>query len=276
MNLRRRKHVMKWLLILLALYLVPLLLVGCSQRRFIYYPSRLSTTEALNIAEREGFEPWRNDAGEIIGWRMAATGAPTGSVLVMHGNAGSALNRDYFARSIHSAGPLDVFVLEYPGYGARAGSPSMQSFLAAAEEAFQKLPTNRPIYLVAESLGSGPAAHLAKTYGNRIAGIIFFAPYDDLAKVGQNHMPFLPVKLLLRDRYQPAEWLKEYRGPIKVVLAEGDTVIPARFGQRLHDSYDGAKNLETIPGVGHNDIAAQPADWWRNVFAFWRENPPKK
>ncbi len=257
-------------------YLLLLVFVALVQRKLIFVPTRFSADAAEQVARNEGLMPWRNSAGEVIGWRQPAQTDATASVLVLHGNAGSAVHRGYIAGPIHAAAPVDVFVLEYPGYGARPGSPSMRSFVAAAEEALAMLPTNRPLYLVAESIGTGVAAHLARTHGTAVSGLLCFAPYDDLASVGQSQMPILPVKWLLRDRFRPAEWLKDYRGPIKIVLAERDTIIPTRFGQRLHDRLLGPKSLEIIPGVGHNDIAAQSADWWKSVLGFWRENPPKK
>jgi hypothetical protein len=166
---------------------------------------------------------------------------------------------------------VDVFVLEYPGYGSRGGSPSMKSLLEAADEAFALLPAGQPIYLVAESLGTGVAAHLAKRNRARVSGMVLFAPYDDLASVGQRQMPVFPVKLLLRDRFQPSQWLSAFGGPIHVVLAEQDRIIPAELGRKLYEDYLGAKAMEVIAGAGHNDIATQPVEWWRRLFATWQE-----
>ena len=264
---------MQLLLTLLALYILLALFVMLVQRKLIYYPTKLSPQMAEQLARQEGFTPWRDAAGAIIGWHLPAKGASVGSVLIAHGNAGSALNRAYIAAPIHSVGNIDVFVLEYPGYGAREGSPTLQSFLAAAEDAFRLLPTNRPVYVVAESLGAGAAAHLAKAFDSRVSGLLFFAPYDDLAAVGQKQMPFLPVKLLMRDRFTPARWLKNYRGPIVVVVAGADTIIPAQFGRGLHDSYAGTKKLQEISKAGHNDIAAQSAEWWKEILSFWQTPP---
>jgi len=263
------------LLTLLVLYVLLALFVILVQRKLIYYPSKLSPAIASQIAQQQAFVPWRDATGAIIGWQLPAKTSPTASVLIAHGNAGNALNRGYIAEPIHALGGIDVFVLEYPGYGARDGSPSLQSFLTAADNAFGVLPTNRPVYIVAESLGAGVAAHLAKAYGARVSGLLFFAPYDDLAAVGQKQMPFLPVKLLMRDRFRPAEWLKGYAGPVKVVLAEADTIIPATFGQKLYDDYGGSKAIEVIRGAGHNDIAWQTPEWWKIVFSFWERKRPR-
>lgn len=250
-----------------------LLLVGCAwQRKLLYYPTRHTVAAAERLAAQEGFVAWRNSGGEIVGWKIPAALPATGSVLIIHGNAGCALDRSYLARPIHEAGGLDVFVLEYPGYGARSGSPSLKSWLAAGEQAFALLPQHKPIYVVSESIGAGVAAHLAKTYPQGVAGMGMFVPYDSLPALAQSRMPLLLPYLFLRDRYQPAEWMKDYRGPVKVVVAERDEIIPAKFGQRLFDSYAGPKQLQVVPDARHNDVAEQPPEWWEGVFAFWQTN----
>jgi len=83
----------------------------------------------------------------------------------------------------------------------------------------------------------------------------------------------------LLDRYNPAEWLKHYRGPIKIVLAELDEVIPMKCGRRLFDSYTGPKTCQVVPNAHHNDIAAESPGWWKGSFLFLRQNnqtPPNQ
>ena len=253
-------------------YLGVVLLAALFQRRLLYFPTKLPLELEEPTARGESFVPWKNQNGLTIGWQIPARGSPTASVLVVHGNAGYALNRGYIANPIHAAGPLDVYVLEYPGYGARPGFPTLKSFLAAGEEAISTLPTNRPAYLVSESIGAGVVAHLAKTSPARVAGLIMFAPYDDLGSVAQSQMPILPAKWILQDRFRPAAWLADYRGPVKVVIAERDEIIPPRFGRRLYEAYNGPKDLEIVAEAGHNDIAEQSPEWWRAVLTFWAKH----
>jgi pimeloyl-ACP methyl ester carboxylesterase len=270
---------LKWkrgvLRILFKLTLVYALLCvgGCVfQRRLIYFPAKLDPSSAEQAADREGFLAWRDSSGQVIGWKFPARQSPSASVLVVHGNAGCALDRGYIARPIHDAVPFDVYVLEYPGYGARSGSPRLSSLLAAGEEAFEALPKTLPKYVVSESLGAGVATHVAKTHPTGVDGMLLFAPYNNLASVAQSKMPLLPVRLILVDRYDPAEWLKEYRGPVKIVLAEQDEVIPIKFGRKLFDSYKGPKALQVVPNAEHNDIASQSPGWWRENFLFLQQN----
>ena len=262
---------MQLLLIVLGLYILLALFVMLVQRRLIYFPTKFSPEAALQSAQQEGFQPWRNRAGELIGWHLPARSPTTGAVLIVHGNAGCAFNRSYLAQPIHAAAAVDVYVLEYPGYGCRSGAPSRHAILAAADDAFETLAERSPLYVVSESLGAGAAAHLAQKHKSKVAGLALFAPYNKLASVGQSQMPFLPVGLLMWDRFNPADSLKDYRGPVKIVLAEADTIIPAKFGQKLYDSYGGPKSIESIRGAGHNDIAEQTPEWWRKVFSFWEE-----
>ena len=269
---KRFRRPVQILLTVVIGYALLALFVMLVQRKLIYLPAKFSPTEANQLAQQEGFEPWQGKTGEHMGWRLRAKSPAAGAVLIAHGNAGCAAHRGYMARPIHAAADFDVYVLEYPGYGCRAGSPSQRSILAAADEALEALPQGVPIYIVSESLGTGVAAHLAGKYSSRVAGLALFAPYDNLSSVGQSQMPFLPVSLLLWDRFHPAESLRNYRGPIKVVLAEADTIIPSKFGQRLYDGYHGPKSVEVIAGAGHNDIAEQTPNWWKETVAFWEKN----
>jgi pimeloyl-ACP methyl ester carboxylesterase len=194
--------------------------------------------------------------------------------LIIHGNAGCALHRDYIAQPIHAAAGVDVFVLEYPGYGARNGAPTKASMDAAAEESFQLLPAGKPKYLVSESIGTGVACDLAKNHPNEVAGLALFVPYHKLASVAQGKMWFFPTYFLLLDRFDPEECLKNYRGPVKFVVAGNDEILGPATGKKLADSYRGPKELQVIAGAHHNDVSAQSPEWWREVFSFWKNSPP--
>jgi pimeloyl-ACP methyl ester carboxylesterase len=251
-------------------YAVTLVLFTLSQRYLIYVPTRVTLEFAEDAAVKVGFSPWRNGAGQLIGWKLPASFKPTGSILIVHGNGGWAINRSYMTGAIHDAASLDVYILEYPGYGAREGSPSETSLLAAADEAFENLPKNLPAYVVSESLGTGVAAHLAQKYPSKVAGLALFVPYDKLASVAANHVPFLPAYFLLWDRFDPVDWLKNYHGPVKVIVAGADEIIPPKLGERLYDGYNGPKILQIIPGAHHSSTTAETSDWWKELLAFWQ------
>ncbi len=257
------------MILLASGYLVLCLCTLIWQRRLIYFPTKIPADVIGQVAADHGFMPWRNAAGQIIGWKIPASGVAMGSVLIMHGNAGCALGRDYIAQPIHQAGPVDVYVLEYPGYGARSGEPGKDSMVAAAEEAFGLLPAGKPKYLVSESIGAGVACELAKAHPKEVAGMALFVPYHNLAAVAQRHFWFLPTYFFLRDRFNPEECLKSYRGPVKFAIAGADEIIGPEPGMRLANTYQGRKDVQMFPEAHHNDISGQPVEWWRAVFKFW-------
>src|ERR1039457_7030103 len=90
------KNSSRRILITVAIAYIFLCVCGCAlQRRLLYFPTKIPADVVESVAAGHGFTPWKNSAGQIIGWKIAASGAATGSVLIIHGNAGCALSRDY-------------------------------------------------------------------------------------------------------------------------------------------------------------------------------------
>jgi pimeloyl-ACP methyl ester carboxylesterase len=255
----------------LAGYLAVCVIVAIGQRQIIYVPPH-STAEQVEAAAKDArMERWRDASGQAIGMkRMSLRQPATGQVLIVYGNASSATGSAHYADDIQSVAALDVFVVEYPGYADRAGSPTEKNLFAAADEAMQLLATNLPTYVLGESLGSGVAAYLAGTQPDRIAGLILLSPYDRLANVAQHRMPFLPARFLLIDQFPSADYLRNYRGPVAVMVDGRDDIVPEKFGRRLYDGYTGPKRLWQFPGGFHITIMEPPAQFWGEVLGFWQ------
>ena len=274
--IRLTGRVFRGLLIAYALLLVA---VFCGQRSLLYHPTKASETTLLAEAGKRGAVPWRNAKGDLIGWKKAAAGSGTRErVLILHGNAGYALDRIPYADTLRALTPGEVYVLEYPGYGGRPGSPSQSSILTAAAEALAILRQDGPVSLMGESLGTGVAAYLAGANPEAVSGVLLVTPYHNLTEVGQHQMPIIPVSLMLRDRYPAAQFLETYHGPVAVVLAGEDKVIPKQFGRKLEDAYAGPKRRWEVPGASHNDVLPRmPPGWWEEIAAFLkapRVRPP--
>jgi pimeloyl-ACP methyl ester carboxylesterase len=250
-----------------------ILCLGCAgfQRRLIYFPPKPPPEEVEKYAASQNLERWTNSSAEPIGWkRLSPVQPPQGQVLITHGNAGCAFQCGQYADAIQQAAPLDVYIVEYPGFENRPGSPSERSLDRSADEALQLLATNRPIYLAGESLGTGVATYLAGKYPNKVSGVVLLAPYNNLAAVGQAHMVILPVYLLLVDRFPSEKYLRSYHGPVAMLVAGEDNVIPERFGHRLYDAYDGPKRLWEFPQGNHGTVMLQPPEIWKQIIDFWR------
>jgi pimeloyl-ACP methyl ester carboxylesterase len=254
-----------------AFYLLVCLAVARWQRKLLYFPPVFTQVQVDYMAGRAGLQRWTNSAGQAIGMKRPSPLKPaTGQIMVMYGNGGSAVGCSHYADEIQSVAPLNVYILEYPGYEDRAGFPSQGSFFRAADEAIQALPAGLPIYLVGESLGTGVASHLAGAYPNQVRGVVLMAPFNCLADVAQYHYPFLPVRLLLRDHFPSDVSLRNYHGPLGILVGGQDQVVPEKFGRRLYDGFDGPKKLWEFPPDGHNDVFGELPQVLTELLELWQ------
>jgi uncharacterized protein len=259
------------LLVCLVIYLVTLIVVATAQRSMIYFPQRFTPQRVDQMAQAANLERWTNSSGGFIGLKRPSPRQPAdGRVLIVYGNGGFASDCAHYANDIQVVAAFDVFILEYPGYADRRGSPSQWSLFRAADEAFQLLNTNKPIYLLGESLGTGVASYLAGTYPGKIEGMILISPYNQLTSLAQYHMPVFPVRLMLIDRFPSEDYLRNYHGPVGMVVDGQDQVIPEKFGLRLYDGYAGPKRLWEFPLGEHASIMEPPGKFWKEVVEFWR------
>lgn len=251
----------------LAALLVSLLAAALLlQRRLLYFPERSGLDAALARSSRLGLAPWRGPSGALRGWRRppVAVGSPRARLLVLHGNAGSALDRFAYLEALQPRG-VEVVLLEYPGYGARPGRPSQQALTDAAVEAVDALAAEgAPVWLLGESLGSGVAAAATAQRPALVRGLLLVTPFAELAAVARHHYPLLPGWLLL-DRWAPLRDLAGWPGPAVLLLAGADEVVTRGEGERLFAALAGPKRLGVVEGAGHNGLDLSPG------LAFWDE-----
>ena len=126
-----------------------------------------------------------------------------------------------------------------------------------------------PLLVIGESLGAGVAAAASARQREAIAGLLLITPWDRLENVAAHHYPWLPVKWLLRDRYDSTSHLKSFGRPIVLAIAEHDSIVPARFGNALYETLAMPKQLKVIKGAEHNDwVERIDAAWWRAAIEF--------
>lgn len=252
--------------------LVAVALLLLAQRRLLYFPVATELSAATRLARVQGLEPWLDGAGRFIGWRATHPGgAAAARAVVLHGNAGAALDRTYLRDVLHGPGPprLEVFLLEYPGYGPRAGAPSEDAIVAAAVEAIDLLGNTAPVFLVGESLGSAAAARAAAARPH-VAGVLLVTPLASVTAVARRHYPFIP-SFLVRDAFRADLALPAYGGRVAFLVAGRDEVVFADLGRALFEAYPGPKRLWEDPRASHNTLRFEPADpLWTEVWGFLR------
>jgi len=239
------------------------------QHRLLYFPTRASVGD-LTGGDLSAWPEPQDFRGLKAEPRQGAGPPLQGTAVVFHGNAGHAGHRAYYASSLTALG-LRVILAEYPGYGPREGKIGEASFVADAEDtiALAHRHHGEPLLVIGESLGAAVAAAAAGRHPDKIAALMLITPWDRLESVGAHHSPWLPVRWLLNDRYDSVESLKSFSGPVLVMLAEHDAIVPARFGRTLFDGLAQPRALRVVPDAGHNDwIGRVDAAWWTEAITW--------
>lgn len=259
----------RWLLTPLCLWLLLVLCIFLLQRHLLFFPATEQASAWELKARSLRFWPQESGYQALIRDREAAKA----TVIVFHGNAGSALHRDYYANALGRQG-YRVIITEYPGYGGRPGKPGEETFVSAGIDVLNKARETfgGPIYLLGESIGSGVAAGVASRTDVPVEGLILITPFDSLAAVARTHYWYLAAQWLVRDRFDNIRNLTNYRGKVAVVLAGSDTIIPPRHGQNLYDHLSTTKRLWTFPDAGHNSLPLDPGmTWWQELSDFFEQ-----
>lgn len=223
------------------------------QDRLVYFPQReLEATPRDRGLLYEDVMLTTADGVHVHGWLVPRTNA-RGVLLYFHGNAGNISHRLARLELFHQMG-LEVFILDYRGYGRSGGRPSEEGTYRDAEAAWRYLTETRGIepariVLFGRSLGAAVAAELATRV--RAGALVLDSAFTSLPELGQELYPWLPVKWLARLRYPTREYLMQVNCPVFVVHSRDDEIIPFHHGERLYAAARAPKHFLAVEG-GHN------------------------
>ena len=241
------------------------------QDYFIYFPEKTDAKLIEKAAKNRGLGIWPDNVESYRGFVSPLEPQKArGTVIVFHGNAGSALDRTYY---VHALGRLGyrVILAEYPGYGSRAGKVGENQFTADAVETIRLAAEEfgHPVFLLGESLGCGVVCAAVAQSDIPIEAVGLITPWDSLLNVARDKYWFLPVRWMLKDRYDNVANLADYRGPVAVIIAAQDEIIAPRLAKRLYESLPGPKRRWTFPNAGHNSWPSGPQEpWWGEMMGF--------
>jgi alpha-beta hydrolase superfamily lysophospholipase len=268
--------------IILQLMVVGLLLIGgitMFQDRLLYFPEQVTLPTLLAEAQHAGLRSWPVE-GEFRGLMREPKGPTRATLVLFHGNAGHVGHRAFYADLARFG--VRVILAEYPGYGprpARPGAPGEDALVADAAEtiALAHRDFGAPVLLAGESLGAGIAAAAYARVPEAVAALWLITPWDSLVNVARHHYPWLPVSWMLRDRYDSGTHLANAQIPVAIMVAERDTIVPARFGHDLYERLRAPKRLWQVPGADHNDWPDIVDErWWKEVADYLLQSSREK
>jgi fermentation-respiration switch protein FrsA (DUF1100 family) len=228
------------------------------QRRMIYFPLGGAPPAPSRLLPGLQTVSFRTADGVTLeGWFVPARGSePAATLLVFNGNAGNRGDRVPLAASLAARG-LSVLLFDYRGYGGNPGTPSESGLLDDARAARAWLDGRAdaapaPVVYFGESLGAAVAVALAVE--RPPAALVLRSPFTSLVDMGREHYPWLPVALLLADRYPSLERIRDVHCPLLVVAGTADTIVPIEQSRAVFDAAPRTlKRFVAIDGAGHND-----------------------
>lgn len=240
------------LLALLSLgYLAICGLMYLRQDGLVYYPqyTRVAAADTNFALEREGLvlRGWHHNPGRHD------------ALLYFGGNAESV---QHSARELAAWFPgRSIYVLAYRGYGASEGKPSEAALTGDALALYdhvRRLHPDGDVAVVGRSLGSGVAAQLA---GARpVDRLALVTPFDSLSGVAALHYPWLPVRLLMKDDYDSGAALADFHGPVFILEAGRDAIVPGASTQRLAEALPRAPTRLRVADADHDSALGTPAE----------------
>ena len=152
-----------------------------------------------------------------------------------------------------------IYAPHYRGYGGSGGRPTERSLHADAAAVFDDVRSRHPdVDVLGRSLGSAVATRRAAT--KPVRRLVLVTPFDSILALAGRLFPFLPVRLLLADRFETVQDAPQVPVPTLVITAGRDEVVPGDHTRRLIEAFrPGIVTEQTFPAAGHNDVSLDPA-----------------
>tara|TARA_B100000886_G_scaffold285348_1_gene209791 strand:+ start:216 stop:1016 length:801 start_codon:yes stop_codon:yes gene_type:complete len=247
---------MKYIYILttsvIVIYLILLTLIYINQRKLLYLPSENNyLDDPINFTYNEFFIEVDKSV-KIKSWLIKKDLKKYKTILFLHGNAGNLFNRSYKLNRLNELN-LNVLIISWRSFSGNPGKPNETNLYGDAKKAVKWLNDKgvetENIILYGESLGTGVAVEIGQT--NKFNSIILESPYTSMVKAAKIYYPYLPVKFLLKDKYESEKKIKNIKTPILIMHGKKDNIVPFYMGKKLFEIANKPKKFLQIEEDDH-------------------------
>lgn len=248
----------KFLKVVVGLYILITVLLYFFQEKLIFQPTKLPQDHHFSFSEPFTEFSITTADGAVLNALHFKRKAPKGVILYFHGNAGD-LSRwgeiaTFFARK-----EFDIVIMDYRTYGKSTGKLGEQRLFSDAQLFYNYLLerySEEKIIVYGRSLGTAMATKVASM--NNPKKLVLETPFYNLYDAAKHRFSFLPLKLLLRYRFETNTHIKKIKCPIAIFHGTEDVVVPYASGKQLFEVAPSPKELITIPGGDHNNLISFP------------------
>ena len=217
-------------------YFIIILFVYFYQRNLLYHPSENNyLNDKITFNYEEIFIETDKNI-KLKSWFIKKDLNKFKTILIFHGNAGNLFNRVYKLNELNKL-DVNILLISWRGFSGNKGKPTEKNLYHDAEEVVKWLNNqgaiSRNIILYGESLGTGVATELGTR--NVFGGIILESPFTSIANAAKIYYPYLPVNIILKDRYNSIGKIKNITTPILIMHGKKDNIVPQKMGLELYE-----------------------------------------
>jgi fermentation-respiration switch protein FrsA (DUF1100 family) len=258
--------------ITLLVCIAALILIMAFEDKLIYFPAKYPdgawavrdtcAREGEVIPRIEDCHLTTSDGVKLHGWfctpvrcenRKESAISADMVVLFFHGNAGNISYRYDMIRAMMEL-PVQVFIIDYRGYGKSEGKPNEQGLYLDARAAWNYLVNDRGvspgnIIVFGKSLGGAPAIDLASQV--EPAGLIIQSSFTSAGDMAATILPFLP-RAFLHTKMDSLSKIAQAHCPKLFIHSRADEVVPYELGRRLFEAAPDPKEFYEVIGSPHN------------------------
>ena len=237
---KKRLSIMSYLLFIFITFVLIYLFIIIStylfQRNLLYHPGENNYFGDDLIVPVEKVKIKTQDDIELLGWHHNKDYKKYKTILFFHGNAGSLENRIHKINHFKNM-KVNFLIIAWRGFSGNNGKPTEKGLYEDARSAVAWLNSKgikeKNIVIYGESLGTGIATEIAQN--KNFAGIILESPFTSMIDAGKDKYPYLPVKLLLKDKYESDKKIKNINSPILIMHGKVDNIVPFYMGKKLFE-----------------------------------------
>lgn len=194
--------------------------------------------------------------------RSVESGAQSSQPIILYfqGNSGNFSGRINKFKGLLNEG-FGLLALSYRGFNGSEGEATEDGLYEDARTALAWVKAKHPdlpIIYYGESLGTGVAVQLATEDPPSL--LVLEAPYTSVVDRAAEIYWWLPVPLLLRDRFESLDKIRSVKAPLLVFHNSGDEVIPFHHGKEIYAAANPPKKAYWGTRRGHIDF-----DWPRQA-----------
>ena len=221
--------------IIVLIYLVILGFLYFYQRNLMYHPNENNYSgDKLSVDIKE-VKVETGDNIDLLGWYHEKDIKKYKTILFFHGNAGSLENRIHKLNHFRDMN-LNFLIIAWRGFSGNKGKPSEKGLYEDGRSAINWLLSKgikkENIIIYGESLGTGVATHLAQN--KKFAGVILETPFTSMIDAAKKFYPYIPVGLLLKDKFDNKSKIKNISVPVLIMHGEADQIVPFYMGEEIY------------------------------------------